>query len=39
MAINEEGRLKNGRKDRRRESKVGRNFSAIAGTYLILLFL
>ena len=39
MAINEEGRLKNGRKDRKRESKVGRNFAAIAGTYLILLFL
>ena len=39
MTITKEGRLKNGRKDRKRESKVGRNFSAIAGTYLILLFL
>ena len=39
MTINEEGRLKNGRKERKRESKVGRNFAAIAGTYLILLFL
>ena len=39
MAMTEEGLLKNGRKDRKRESKVGRNFVAIAGTYLILLFL
>ncbi len=39
MAITKEGQFKNGRKDRKRESKVGRNFAAIAGTYLILLFL
>ena len=31
--------LKNGCKDRVRESKVGRNLAAIAGTYLILVFL
>ena len=35
----EESPLKNGREDRIRESKVGRNLAAIAGTYLILLFL
>ena len=38
MTITKEGRFKNGRKIGR-ESKVGRNFAAIAGTYLILLFL
>ena len=31
--------LKNGRPDRVRESKVGRNLAAIAGVYLILVFL
>ena len=35
----EDGLLKNGRKNRKRESKIGRNLAAIAGTYLILLFL
>ena len=35
----EDSPLKNGRGDRIRESKVGRNLAAIAGTYLILLFL
>ena len=39
MTITKEGRLKNGREERKRESKVGRNFAAIAGTYLVLLFL
>ncbi len=31
--------LRNGRPDRIRESKVGRNLAAIAGVYLILVFL
>lgn len=33
------GLLKNGRPNRERESKVGRNLAAIAGVYLILVFL